>query len=92
MYIKSDIWQDRTLEMYLETLGKLEDVLSNQRFDSVYILGDFNADPFIGRAWNHLTDFALMLICWIPILLLLYLLMMQVLNGLTMWWGESIYL
>ena len=56
VYIKNDIWEDRTLEMYLETLGKLENIFI-RKFDSVYIMEDFNADPFIGKAWNHLTDF-----------------------------------
>ena len=57
MCILSDIWEDRALEMYLETLGKLEDILSSRKFGSVYIMGNFNADPFIGRVWTHLTDF-----------------------------------
>ena len=39
VYIKSDIWEDRTLEMYLETLDKLEDILSSRIFDSVYSEG-----------------------------------------------------
>ena len=57
VYIKSDFWEDRTLEMYLETLGKLEDILSSRKFENVYIMGEYNADPFIGRAWTHLTEF-----------------------------------
>ena len=28
VYIKSDIWEDTTIDMYLETLSKLEDISS----------------------------------------------------------------
>ena len=38
---------------------KLEDILSDYCFNSIYIIGDFNADPMHGRAWNTLTEFML---------------------------------
>ena len=31
--------------------------MSDFKFDCVYFMGDFNADPFSGRAWQNLSDF-----------------------------------
>ena len=56
MYIKSDLWEVRTLESYLEYLNQL-DLLISTPFESVFFIGDFNADPYTGRAWNNLSNF-----------------------------------
>ena len=57
VYMNSDIWESTTLANYLDSLSKLEEILSDFNFDSVYMLGDFNADPFSGRAWHNLSEF-----------------------------------
>ena len=57
VYIKSDIWEARTLDAYLNYLSELENLITNSKFDSIYFLGDFNADPFSGRAWGNLSNF-----------------------------------
>ena len=57
VYIRSDIWEARTLNDYLEALSQLDNVISSMKFDSIYFIGDFNADPKSGRAWRNLTPF-----------------------------------
>ena len=57
VYIKSDLWKIGTLNEYLECLSELESILMEIRFNSIYFIGDFNADPFSGRSWNHVTTF-----------------------------------
>ena len=57
VYIRSDIWETRTLNDYLEALSQLEHIVASMRFDSIYFIGDFNADPLKGRAWDNLTLF-----------------------------------
>lgn len=56
-YLNSDLWEARTLDMYLETLSTLEDVIQDFNFDAVFLIGDFNADPLSGRAWRSLSTF-----------------------------------
>ena len=48
VYIRSDIWEARTLDAYLNYLSDLEHLFSSTGFNSLYILGDFNADPYSG--------------------------------------------
>ena len=57
VYLRSDIWEVRTLNAYLDALSELENIINSMRFDSIYLVGDFNADPFIGRAWGNLVNF-----------------------------------
>ena len=57
VYIKSDLWEARTQNAYLECLSQLEHIIASFNFDSIYFLGDFNADPFNGRAWTNLCGF-----------------------------------
>ena len=57
VYIKSVSWEASSSHSYLESLSVLQNCIDNDVFDSVYLLGDFNADPFSGRAWQHLTNF-----------------------------------
>ena len=57
VYLNSVSWESATLANYLESLSRLEEILSDFNFDGVYLLGDFNADPFSGRAWHSLNDF-----------------------------------
>ena len=57
VYIKSDLWEVRTLNAYLEYLSQLEYLITNTQFESVFFMGDFNADPYSGRAWKNLCDF-----------------------------------
>ena len=57
VYMNSDLWDVETLNKYLETLSKLEDILEGTAFDSIYFVSDFNADPTSGRAWRNLTTF-----------------------------------
>ena len=57
VYMNSDLWDVETLNKYLESLSKLEDILEGTAFDSTYFVGDFNADPTSGRAWRNLKNF-----------------------------------
>ena len=57
VYIRSDIWETQTLNNYLESLCQLGNIISSTKFDSIFFMGDFNADPFSGRAWNNLSVF-----------------------------------
>ena len=57
VYCKSDIWEIRIHDEYLETLNNLEQILLNMNFDCVYYLGDFNAAPSTGRVWRNLREF-----------------------------------
>ena len=57
VYMNSDLWDVETLNKYLETLSKLEDILEGTAFDSIYFVSDFNADPTSGRACRNLTNF-----------------------------------
>ena len=55
--MNSDIWQICTLNKYLHNLSLLEDILADINYDAVYLIGDFNADPHSGRAWQNLYSF-----------------------------------
>ena len=57
VYIESNLWEARTHNSYLDYLSHLEHVITSFNFDSFYFLGDFNTDPFNGRAWNNLYSF-----------------------------------
>ena len=57
VYIRSDICQVEKLGNYLGMLSQLKNVLTETRFDPIFFIGDFNADPKSGRSWNHLTEF-----------------------------------
>ena len=57
VYLNSDIWEVATLNRYLQSLSALDDIVSDMPFDSIYFIGDFNADPHSGRAWNNLVNF-----------------------------------
>ena len=57
VYLKSDIWETHTLADYLENLNKMENILRDFSFDSIFFIGDFNADPFLGRSWHNLKHF-----------------------------------
>ena len=57
VYMNSDIWEIETLNKYLETLSLLENVITDTKFDAVFFVGDFNADPLSGRAWQNLSHF-----------------------------------
>ena len=41
----------------MKNLSKLEGILVDFDFNGIYFMGDFNADPFRGRAWNILHEF-----------------------------------
>ena len=57
VYMNSDVWEVITLEKYLQTLSSLESIIEDMDFDSIYFVGDFNADPISGRAWQNLSHF-----------------------------------
>ena len=57
VYIRSDLWEIHTLNDYLESLSELENIIDSTKFDSIFFIGDFNADPSSGRAWSNLNDF-----------------------------------
>ena len=57
LYFKSVLWEIETQTEYLENLTKLEGILADYNFNAIYFMGDFNADPFGGKAWNALLDF-----------------------------------
>ena len=59
VYIKSDLWEARTQSDYLDYLSQLETLIMSNRFDAIYFMGDFNADPYSGRAWNNLCEFSM---------------------------------
>ena len=87
VYIRSDIWEIRTLNDYLESLNELENVIGTMRFDSIFFIGDFNADPSSGRAWGNLMNFinrnSLRCFDVDEILLLFYHMEMLKVSGLT---------
>ena len=57
VYLNSDTWEVCTLERYLQSLSCLEDILRDYNYDSIFFVGDFNADPLSGRAWRSLSRF-----------------------------------
>ena len=57
VYIRSDTWETHTLHNYLESLSHLSNIVSSTNFNAIFFIGDFNADPFNGRAWNNLSAF-----------------------------------
>lgn len=57
VYLNSDVWEAVTLQKYLQTLSELSLVIEEIKFDSIYFIGDFNADPHTGRAWQSLSSF-----------------------------------
>ena len=58
IYIRSDLGNPDTLAAYLESLNNVESMLEDIDYDSVYLIGDFNADPMRGRAWSNLGNFS----------------------------------
>ena len=58
IYIRSDLGNPLTLAAYLENLNNVESMLEDIYYDSVYLIGDFNADPMGGRAWTNIKDFS----------------------------------
>lgn len=57
VYIRSVSWENESLHAYMEAFQDIEDILTNYRFNNVFFIGDFNADPYIGRAWNNVVNF-----------------------------------
>ena len=57
VYLHSVSWDLTSVDNYLESLSELKDFMDSNVYDSIYFFGDFNADPFSGRAWQHLEDF-----------------------------------
>ena len=47
---------------YLESLIRLEILIESLKFDSIFFIGDFNADPLCERAFGNLKDFFLEMI------------------------------
>ena len=56
-YIRSDLGDAVSHANYLDNLYKLETILDEHSYDNILVLGDFNADPFYGRAWHSLENF-----------------------------------
>ena len=54
VYVRSDLGYEITLNNYLEILCELENVLDSLKNDNIFFFGDWNADPFTGRAWHIL--------------------------------------
>ena len=65
-YIRSDLGDVVSLNNYLENLYYLENILDETHNDNILFIGDFNADPFHGRAWRSIKGFIdrLKLICF----------------------------
>ena len=57
--MNSDIWEVVTLEKYLKTLSSLGSIIEDMDFDTIFFIGDCNADPISGRAWQNLSHFML---------------------------------
>lgn len=57
VYLNSDLWEPSTLNKYLESLSMLQDFINTFYYGAFYIIGDFNADPLSGRAWDNLSNF-----------------------------------
>ena len=51
---------------YLQILASIETCLENTMYDALYICGDFNADPYSSRLWEHCRRFCtdLNLVCF----------------------------
>ena len=58
IYTRSDLGNPDTIAAYLESLYKVESMLEDIDYDSVYLIGDFNADPMGGRVWSNLGNFS----------------------------------
>ena len=57
VHIRSDLGDPYTQAEYIINLFKIEAIINDINYDSIYILGDWNADPYFGRAWKNLSDF-----------------------------------
>ena len=57
IYIRSDLDDQDTHSSYLNSLCQLDAFLVEIEYDNIFIVGDFNADPNGGRAWNNLNEF-----------------------------------
>ena len=57
VYIRSDLGDVISQEKYLYSLSQLENILLNFNCNNVIFAGDFNTDPFIGRAWANFKNF-----------------------------------
>ena len=56
-YVRSDLGDVRSYDNYLNELNLLEDMVNTNNFDNIFMCGDFNADPYIGRSWDNLKEF-----------------------------------
>ena len=57
VYVKSDLEEVHTLNDYLESLIRLEILIESLKFDSIFFIGDFNADHLCWRAFGNFKDF-----------------------------------
>ena len=57
VYIRSDLGDPYTQAEYINNLFKIEAIVNDINYDSIYVVGDWNADPYFGRAWENLTAF-----------------------------------
>ena len=56
-YLRSVLGDPITIAEYTNTLHQLDQMLSEIEYDSIFLLGDWNADPMSGQAWRLLFDF-----------------------------------
>ena len=59
VYVRSDLGDPLSIAAYLNNLHEIEASLQDVDYNSIFILGDFNADPSGGRSWNNLNEFIL---------------------------------
>ena len=57
VYLPCDSQTSGSFDNYRSSLAKVESVVREQNFNSVVLVGDFNADPFKGRFWKELLTF-----------------------------------
>ena len=66
VYMPYDNHTPECIDEYLQILASIETCLENTMYDALYICGDFNADPYSSRLWEHCRRFCtdLNLVCF----------------------------
>ena len=57
VYLPCDSQNPESFDNYRNALARLEIVIKEQNFNTLVLIGDFNADPFKGRFWKELLSF-----------------------------------
>lgn len=58
VYMPCDYHDIESEDNYIEQLAQLSEIIQNENYNKIYIIGDFNADPNKGRFYNLLYTFS----------------------------------